>query len=72
LPLLLLISAKGGAALEFEAVQALRVTTVYVAAALGVLAGIRSWRKRQARRLAPTFETASSPIASLNLSEAVN
>jgi hypothetical protein len=70
--LFLLIFAKGGASLEFDAVQSLGVTMIYLVAGIVTIAAVRVRRKRQGRRLAPTFETASSPIESLNLSEAVN
>ena len=68
----LLLFAKGGASLEFEAVQSPGVTAVYVIAGSSAIAALRVWRGRQGRRLAPTFEATSSPIESLNLSEAVN
>jgi hypothetical protein len=59
--LFLLIFAKGGASLEFALVQSMTATLA-----------IRTWRRRQGRRLSPTFETTANPIESLNLSEALN
>jgi hypothetical protein len=70
--LFLLLFAKGGASLEFAAVQSTTVTLSSLLVAGIAIVALRTWRRRQGRRLAPTFETAANPIEALNLSEAVN
>jgi hypothetical protein len=70
--LFLLLFAKGGASLEFAAVQSTTATLSSLLVAGIAIAALRAWRRRQGRRLAPTFETATNPIEALNLSEAVN
>jgi hypothetical protein len=70
--LLLLVFAKGGAALQFEAVRSTTLTGGYVAAAAATIVAIRIWRRRWGTRRSPTFEAAPQQIESLNLSEALN
>jgi hypothetical protein len=66
----LLLFAKGGASLQLEAVQSPAVTIVCVSAAVIIVVALRLWRRRQGHRRAPTFESTTGPIQSLNLSEA--
>jgi hypothetical protein len=68
--LFLLVFAKGGASLQFEAVQSTPLTAGYVAAGAAIVVAIRIWRRRLGTRRSPTFEAAPQQIESLNLSEA--
>ena len=68
--LFLLVFAKGGASLQFEAVQSTPLTAGYVAAGAAIVVTIRIWRRRLGTRPSPTFEADPQQIESLNLSEA--
>jgi hypothetical protein len=70
--LFLLIFAKGGASLEFAVVRSTPATIACLVGGAGTIAGIRLWRRRQGRRLRPSFDAVPARIESLNLSEAVN
>jgi hypothetical protein len=68
----LLIFAKGGASLEFAAVQSMTATMSCLVVGAIAIGTVRVWRKRQGRRVSPAFDAVPTQIESLNLSEALN
>jgi len=68
----LLLFAKGGAALEFRAVQSTILTLSWLTVGCVAIAVLRAWRRRRDGRVSPAFDAAPAQIESLNLSGALH